>query len=471
MVKQAEQERSLRDRLNVATRSAGIASWEIDLRDFKFLWRENWQLYTEETGESVLKVIQDRVVEEDRDNFRNAVSAAIAAGADTFAYRYRLRGSDGTIIHLQNHARLLVDAAGRPSSALGVSWNITKEVEAARALELAQHRFARAINGTQDGLWELEANGAAWISPRVIELLGYRQEELAATTDFLREFLHPEDIARVAAAAKAHDLHDEPYDVEIRLRLHSGEYRWFRARAKAERDPAGCSVRLSGSLQDVSDARAAREEVLRAKAAAENANAAKSAFLANVSHEIRTPMNGIIGLSNLLLETTLDRTQHDYANMIYSSGEALLTVINDILDFSKIEAGKLDIETIEFDVRAAVEDVGAMLAGQAAAKKLELIVDVQPDVPLLALSDPQRIRQCLINLVGNAIKFTQAGDVRVGVRTLKSSDERVMFEFEVRDSGIGIDAATQHTLFQPFVQADSSTTRRFGGTGLGLSSL
>jgi CheY-like chemotaxis protein len=147
----------------------------------------------------------------------------------------------------------------------------------------------------------------------------------------------------------------------------------------------------------------------------------------------------------------------------------LLTVINDILDFSKIEAGKLDIETIEFDVRATVEDVGAMLAGQAAAKKLELIVDVQPDVPLHALSDPQRIRQCLINLVGNAIKFTQAGEVRLGVRTIKASGERVVFEFDVRDSGIGIDEATQRTLFQPFVQADSSTTRLFGGTGLGLS--
>jgi protein-histidine pros-kinase len=469
ITKQAEQERVLRDRLNVATRSAGIASWEIDLKDVKFLWRENWHLFAEETGEMALKLIQDRVLPEDRNNFRNAVNAAIAAGVDTFAYRYQLRHSDGKILHLQHHARLLLDAAGQPSSALGVSWEITKEVEAANALELAQQRFARAINGTQDGLWEIEANGSAWISPRVIELLGYRQGDLPETTDFLREFLHPEDIERVAATAKAHDLHDEPYDVEIRLRLHSGEYRWFRARAKAERDPAGCAVRLSGSLQDVSDAHAAREEVLRAKAAAENANEAKGAFLANVSHEIRTPMNGIIGLSNLLLETALDRTQHDYAKLIYSSSEALLTVINDILDFSKIEAGKLAIETIEFDVRASVEDVGAMLAGQAAAKKLELIVDVQPDMPLHALGDPQRIRQCLINLVGNAIKFTQSGEVRLGVRTVKSSDERTWFEFDVRDSGIGIDAATQSTLFQPFVQADSSTTRIFGGTGLGLS--
>jgi CheY-like chemotaxis protein len=180
-------------------------------------------------------------------------------------------------------------------------------------------------------------------------------------------------------------------------------------------------------------------------------------------------MNGIIGMTGLMLDTPLDRVQRDYAETIRSSADSLLTVINDILDFSKIEAGKLDIESITADLPGLVEEVGAIMSFQAASRDLELIINVHPDVPASVLTDPQRLRQCLINLVGNAVKFTRVGEIVVEVSLESVRDGMSHARFEVRDTGIGISPATLKSLFQPFVQADSSTTRHFGGTGLGLS--
>lgn len=234
-------------------------------------------------------------------------------------------------------------------------------------------------------------------------------------------------------------------------------------------DERGRVTGLVGIGRDITLRTRMVAEMRAAREAAEAANRSKSEFLANMSHEIRTPINGVLGMAELLLDTSLDHTQRDYARTIHESGKALLTVINDILDFSKIEAGKLDIEQVDIDLRSTIEDVARMIAFQAHRKRLELTLDIDPALPAAVKGDPGRLRQILTNLGGNAVKFTAAGEIAIEAKVLESHATGTVARFEVRDTGIGIPADRVNRLFQPFSQVDASTTRQFGGTGLGLS--
>jgi PAS domain S-box-containing protein len=231
----------------------------------------------------------------------------------------------------------------------------------------------------------------------------------------------------------------------------------------------GKSKGIIAIYSDITKEKLAEKEIIKAKKEAELANQAKSAFLASMSHEIRTPMNAIIGMGELMKNTTLNDEQKEYLDMLRISADNLLNVINDVLDISKIESGHIEIEKIEFDLWELLESIGVTLGIKASQKKLELLCYTNPDVPQYIMGDPTRLRQILINLAGNSLKFTEKGEIAINVKILKRKDDKVSLHFTVKDTGIGIPKEKQAKIFESFSQVDSSTTRKYGGTGLGLS--
>ena len=469
---QAEPLRDAQRRLERASQSSQEGHWEVDLVQGTHWVSAGWRSllgYSADYDVSTVKRYLALVHPDD--DVESQAQNPITPLSGLYEQTVRLRHADGAWRWMHARGSAERDADGNLLRMTGSIRDITEQKHAEEQLSAARTRLERAINGTQDALWEVElSTHQIWLAPRFAILLGYSPEEIANWTGGdIDEQTHAEDMPRVVDMRFRAMQLGVPYDIEHRMRTKSGRWIWAHVRGSLERDEDGNPVRIAGSMQDVTEAHDAREELVRATEAANAANRATSAVLANVSHEIRTPMNGIIGMTNLLLDTTLDRTQQEFAETVRSSADALLTVINDLLDFSKIEAGKLDIEVLEMDLRGNVEDISVMLGLQAASKHLEFVVDVRPDVPERVMGDTQRIRQCLINLVGNAIKFTRDGEVVVVVSTAGNENGKTVMRFEVSDTGIGLTPEAAQKLFQPFTQADSSTTRKFGGTGLGLS--
>ena len=308
------------------------------------------------------------------------------------------------------------------------------------------------------------------VNPAWETTLGYTREEVLRTP--MLEFIHPDDLKRTLnEVAKQSREHRTNHFVN-RYRCKDGSYRLFDWTTTFNRDVSsryGVARDITEQRLSEESLRKSEEALQKAKDIAEGANRSKSEFLANMSHEIRTPMNGVIGLTDLALDTELTFEQRGYLEGVKSSADSLLRILNDILDFSKIEAGKLEFETIEFDLRQTVEAMFKVLGVRAAAKNLELACDLGTDVPSRVLGDPGRLRQILINLTGNAIKFTERGEVLIRVERLSQTVQQVELHFSVKDTGIGIPLGKQQHVFSAFAQADGSSTRNFGGTGLGLT--
>jgi PAS domain S-box-containing protein len=348
-----------------------------------------------------------------------------------------------------------------------VLW-LTQQRERMRlALKRSEERFDLAMQGANDGLWDWDvAADTVYFSPRWKAMIGYGVDEIGDTFNEWSERIHPEDLSEAMATITAYCQSDHShYESIFRFRHKDGRYLWVLSRAVAVRDAQGKIVRLVGTHSDITANKLAEASLRQAKEAAEAANRAKSEFLANVSHEIRTPMNGVLGMLNLAMDTQLDATQRDYIQTAHDSADALMAIINDILDLSKIEAGRLDLHNEDFSLHDLLRACSQLFAPRCESKRLAFESTLDPALPNKVHGDLVRLRQVLVNLLGNAVKFTESGSVTLIARPL--DDGRL--DFRVRDTGIGITAEYQTRIFEAFSQADGSITRKFGGTGLGLT--
>ncbi|HVE55235.1 MAG TPA: PAS domain S-box protein, partial [Pyrinomonadaceae bacterium] len=348
--------------------------------------------------------------------------------------------------------------------------NVTerKRIEEELKSREAQLGEAQQIAHLGSWEWDIKMNKVIW-SDENFRIFGFEPQEFGATLESYMECIHPDDQERVSKMIQTAIQTMEYPGFDHRIVRPDGTFRIIHADGKIIVDERGEAVKMFGIVLDITEQKRIEAELEQARDAALESVRLKSEFLANMSHEIRTPMNGVIGMTGLLLDTELSEDQRDFAQMVQSSADALLRIIDDILDFSKIEAGQLSFEKIDFDLRECVESNTELLAERAHSKKLEIASIVYHDVPTLLCGDPGRLRQILTNLIGNAIKFTEKGEVIVNVRKQSEAGNSVLLRFEITDTGIGISEKAQSLLFQAFVQADGSTTRKYGGTGLGLA--
>jgi PAS domain S-box-containing protein len=385
-------------------------------------------------------------------------------------FEFRVHGREGREFWISENARAICDTAGTVLYYVGSMEDITERRRAEEAL-LAERQLLRTlIDNMPDYIYVKDAASRYLVANRhLAEVIGLKgPEALIGKTDF--DFFPKElaaayfsDEQAIIQSGQALVNHEE------KTTAAAGNERWLLTTKVPLRDNSGKVVGIIGMGHDITHRKEAEREAQKAREAAEAANRAKSEFLANMSHEIRTPLNGIVGMTDLALDTELTPEQQEYLDTVKLSADTLLTVINDILDFSKIEAGKIDLEVSDFDLRDSLESALKTVAVRADEKGLELLCDVAPDVPEQVRGDSTRLRQVLLNLVGNAIKFTEHGEVAVRVQIETFEGKECLLRFTVADTGVGIPPEKQKLIFEPFSQADATTTRKFGGTGLGLT--
>jgi signal transduction histidine kinase/DNA-binding response OmpR family regulator len=453
---------AIEERVRVAELTARFGTWSWDLANDLFALSEGAATISG-LGDRAMSVTPEElyatVHPDDREIPRAARERALQDGGQ-FVYEFRRVFADESVHWFRNYGQ--IELVGNvPQRIFGAIMDVTSEKQVLERLHESAERMRLAEMAASFGIWEMDlATGIVRGSDAWAALESVSDANAGRHVDDVREIVHPDDRWLLASGADRAFATGEPYSVEFRIVPEPGVIRWRRSTAQVQLVD-GKPSRLIGASIDITNE---KEMVV----AAEAASRAKNDFLASMSHEIRTPMNAIVGMTSLLLQKELDAETADFVETIRNSSDSLLTIINDILDFSKIEAGRFDIEDQPFDLVKCVEDSVDLLSVRAAEKKLALAVAIEPTLPRWIRGDVTRLRQILVNLLGNAVKFTESGEVTLTVDMFTGTSDLPSLHFAVRDTGCGIPPDRLDRLFRAFSQVDASTTRKYGGTGLGL---
>ncbi|HTJ79824.1 MAG TPA: PAS domain-containing protein [Rariglobus sp.] len=477
--------------LNEAQRIARVGSWEYDIRLRTLLWSaETFRIHGMPFA---MKITVAEAISAYIEPHRPIIEAAFTQCTQMgvpFDVELELKRQDGRVIWVRSIGHAETEG-GHVVRVAGTIQNIDERKRAEVEIQRLAERISLAAKAAGIGIWEHDfTTGELIWDDAMLSLHGIERDRFTAQPELARQCILPEDIPVHIHLEKAIEEGQSEFDVEYRVALPTGDVRYIRNCGRVLRDRKGRPLRSYGINYDITRERvsmiallesedslrtantslqATIEEANRLARAAEAANQAKSAFLATISHEIRTPLNGVIGMTNILADTPLMPDQLDYLRTIKLSGETLLTLINDTLDYSKIEAGRVDLEHHPFDLLVCMEEAIDLVAARALEKGLEINRRVGPDVPRIIVGDATRLRQILVNLLGNAVKFTEHGSITVTVDARQVTSQNCTVRFHVSDTGPGISKEKQAGLFQRFYQVDTSTTRTHGGTGLGLA--
>lgn len=463
-------------RLEMAIDGTGAALWDWDISSNEVYYSSSWKKalgYQNDEIRFDLSEWTDRIHPDDREKTLSNLNQYLEGESTAYEAEVRLRHKDGHYLYFLDRGQItLRDDFGRPSRMTGIAFNISELKETQQKLRESESRWYAALEGSEFGVWEWDLEkDSLYFSPKLKELYGYRPEELHPTTEFWIRTCHPDDLEVSRFALDNHlENKTQQFQSDRRVLHRDGTYRWFQSRGIViERDAEGHPLKVVGSVVDITERKKLEEELIQAKNSAEANVKTKRRFLANISHEIRTPMHAIMGIAEQLTHSTLNDKQAYYLRIINDSAKALLGIINDVLDISKIEEGKLKIDNVDFGMREILYNVFNLFSDTAEQKNLRYKLNFDEQLNRLFSGDPARVRQILLNIISNALKFTERGTITISCRLLSRSDKQYNVLFECTDTGIGMSEEMKKKLFEDFSQEDESFERKYGGSGLGLA--